>query len=109
MIEADPTSTHPVLRLATHARELLAEATTETARPPWALTSDELRTALVDLTTLGHQIETLRLQLLAEAERNGQVADPGDRDTATWLARTTRQTRAVARADKSLALALDTD
>ena len=69
----------------------------------WSMTATEKQQALLDLTALQAQVESLRLELLVEAERAGDCTAEGDRTAADWLARQTQQRRARTRADLTIA------
>ncbi|WP_030484937.1 DUF222 domain-containing protein [Nocardioides aequoreus] len=99
---------HPVADLAARLRRRLEDLTTSPV-PVWAMSSDEKAQTLLDLAVAQAQLDALRLQVLAEADRDPDVTDPGDRTVAEWVARRTRQTRPAARADLKLARALDSD
>ncbi len=97
--------THPVTDFATRARRDVEQA--RESRSLWSMTATEKQQALLDLTALQAQVESLRLELLVEAERAGDCTAEGDRTAADWLARQTQQRRPRTRADLQLATALD--
>ncbi|GAB4000104.1 HNH endonuclease signature motif containing protein [Nocardioides marmoraquaticus] len=103
----DDVPRHPVAEFTTRLRHRLDQLTAPTARPVWAMRTEELAGALLDLATAQAQLDALRLSVLAEAERNGSVLAPGDRTIADWYARETRTRRNLARADLRLARATD--
>jgi hypothetical protein len=53
--------------------------------PVWSMTPAEQRAALVDLTVLENHITTMKLQVLAEADRSGATAEQGDGTAADGL------------------------
>ncbi|WP_425411795.1 DUF222 domain-containing protein [Nocardioides aequoreus] len=73
------------------------------------MSTDEKVQTLLDLAVAQAQLDALRLQVLAEADRDPDVTDPGDRTVADWVARQTRQTKPAARAELKLARTLETD
>lgn len=95
---------HSVTHFATRLRTRLDELV---EAPTWSMTKDDKQQALRDLAVAAAQLESLRLRVLVDAERDGDVIEPSDRSVADWVARETRQTRASARADLKHALALD--
>lgn len=79
----------------------------ESAVPVWAMSPEEKQHALTSLATAQAQLEAIRLEVLLAADRDETAIDPGDRSAADWNARVTRQTRASAKADLTLAEDLD--
>ncbi|GAB3992419.1 HNH endonuclease signature motif containing protein [Nocardioides marmoraquaticus] len=106
---ADPSDVprHPVADFTRRLRRRLDQLAAPSARPVWAMRAEELRETLLDLATAQAQLDALRLTVMAEAERNGSILDPGDKTTADWYARHTRTRRNLARADLRLAQACD--
>ncbi|GAB3993083.1 HNH endonuclease signature motif containing protein [Nocardioides marmoraquaticus] len=98
---------HPVADFTRRLRHRLDQLAAPSARPVWAMRAEELRETLLDLATAQAQLDALRLTVMAEAERNGSILDPGDKTTADWYARHTRTRRNLARADLRLAQATD--
>ncbi|WP_051706757.1 HNH endonuclease signature motif containing protein [Nocardioides aequoreus] len=98
---------HPVADLAARLRHRLEDLTTSPV-PVWAMSTGEKAQTLLDLATAQAQLDALRLQVLAEADRDPDVTDPGDRTVAEWVARQTRQTKPAARGDLKLARTLET-
>ncbi|GAB3992981.1 HNH endonuclease signature motif containing protein [Nocardioides marmoraquaticus] len=98
---------HPVADFTRRLRHRLDQLAAPSARPVWAMRAEELADTLLDLATAQAQLDALRLTVMAEAERNGSILDPGDRSIADWYARETRSRRSLARADLRLAQATD--
>ncbi|WP_442938230.1 DUF222 domain-containing protein, partial [Nocardioides sp. Root140] len=70
------------------------------------MTTAEKRAALVELTDLGSQLESLRLRVIAAA---GDVADAdGDPNVASWLTPRTRTGAGANHQAEKLATSLDT-
>src|SRR5680860_1438764 len=95
---------HPVSefagRLSTRLDQLAGVST-------WTMRAAEQRAALKDLARAEAQLTTLRLRVLAEADRSGATDEHAAASAADWVAVTTRQTRIAARSDLKLAKALD--
>ncbi|GAB3664998.1 hypothetical protein GCM10027596_30390 [Nocardioides korecus] len=106
----DPTGApaHPLVDLVDRLRTRLDRLTGPGARPVWGLTDPEKRHVLVELAAITNQLDAVRLDVLAEAERTGATDASGARSAADWVAIETRQRRAHARADLSLASHLET-
>ena len=104
----DPATAHPVAgfvaRLRGRLDELVDPART---RPVWAMTEGELRYVLTELATATAQLESVRLQVLAEADRTGATGAEASATAAEWVAHETRQRRAHARSDLNLAQSLE--
>lgn len=101
-------SRHPVADFAGRLRGRLDQLVTSPV-PTWSMSTDEKRQTLLDLAVAQAQLDAVRMQVLCDAERDGAVADAGDRTAAEWVARHTQQTRQSARSDLRLATSLDTD
>lgn len=97
---------HPV---ADFADRLLArlEGLRQSPVPVWSMSPQDKQHTLTTLATAQAQLEAMRLEVLLAADRDEAAIDPGDRNAADWTARATRQTRASARADLTLAEDLD--
>ncbi|WP_030484477.1 HNH endonuclease signature motif containing protein [Nocardioides aequoreus] len=93
---------HPV---ADFTDRLLArlEGLRESPVPVWSMGAEDKRHTLMALATAQAELEALRLEVLLAADRDEAAIDAGDRSAADWAARVTRQTRASARADLTLA------
>ena len=96
---------HPIAWFSARANEVL-DGLVES--PAWAMTPEEQRSALVDLSKLRDRIAELRLRVLAAGDNNDIGKDEAASSTAAWLAHHTRQERPRAHADVKLAGALDT-
>lgn len=104
---ANPTSGHPLAEFTTRLRARLDQLTTSAARPVWAMDAAEQRQVLTGLATATAQLEALRLQVLAEADRTGATGAEASASAAEWVAHHTRQRRTHARSDLRLARALE--
>ncbi len=104
----EPASGHPLAVFATRLLDRLDDLTAASARPVWAMSEAELRQVLVDLAVGGTQLEALRLEVLAEADRRGATGAEAMASAAEWVAVETRQRRTHARADLHLARSLET-
>ncbi|GAB3658415.1 hypothetical protein GCM10027596_14740 [Nocardioides korecus] len=104
----DPTGApaHPLVDLVDRLRTRLDRLTGPGARPVWGLTDPEKRHVLVELAAITNQLDAVRLDVLAEAERTGATEASGARSAADWVAIETRQRRPHARADLHLATQL---
>lgn len=103
----DLAATHPVADFVDRLRSRLDDLHSPTTRPVWALTPTEQRHVLTQLAVAQAQLDTLRLQVLAEAERCGATDLDGARSAADWVAVETRQRRIAARSDLRLAQSLE--
>ncbi|KQT91621.1 hypothetical protein ASG49_11510 [Marmoricola sp. Leaf446] len=103
-----PTSGHPLAEFTTRLRDRL-DALTDPAqsRPVWALDAAEQRHVLTELAAATAQLEALRLQVLAEADRSGATGAEASASAAEWVASQTRQRRSHARSDLKLARSLE--
>ena len=95
---------HPVLAVD---EQISAALTRASSAPVWSMTPAEQLEALRTFARIGAQAESLRLQVLAEAERSGAVVASGASTAADWVAVETRQERREARCDLKLAQALE--
>ncbi len=73
----------------------------------WSLTPEEERAVLTRLAACSARVGELRLRVLAAADRDDVGKVDGSPSTGAWLAAATRAPRARARADVTLARALD--
>ncbi len=103
----DASAAHPVVDFVVRLRGRLDDLTGPSARPVWGLSGDEQRRVLVELATAQAQLDALRLQVLAEADRSGATDAHAARSAADWLAVETRQRRVICRSDLRLAQALE--
>jgi hypothetical protein len=95
-------ATHPILRCAATIDAALTEVADV---QPTYLTTEQKRTALVELSRLEARVAELRLRILGVA---GEVGDEsGARDVAAWMSHATRADPRAARADGHLARALE--
>lgn len=93
---------HPVLGCVAEMRAALdAVAPVQ----PTYMSTEEKRTALVELTRLEAQVAELRMRVLAASAEVGE--ESGARDAAAWLAHATRAEPATTRADGLLAQRLE--
>ncbi|ROR93060.1 HNH endonuclease signature motif containing protein [Nocardioides aurantiacus] len=99
--------THPLADFTTRLRTRLDQLTATSARPVWAMEAAEQRQVLTDLATATAQLEALRLQVLAEADRSGATGAEASASAAEWVAHHTRQRRVHARSDLKFAHALE--
>ncbi len=102
-----PVSGHPLAEFTTRLRTRLDQLTASSARPVWALAEAEQRQVLTELAVASAQLESLRLQVLAEADRSGATGAEASASAAEWVAHHTRQRRVHARSDLRLAQALE--
>ncbi|KQT89159.1 hypothetical protein ASG49_15215 [Marmoricola sp. Leaf446] len=103
----ETTTAHPVAGFVHRLRSRLDDLDRPTARPVWAMTPAEQRHVLTELAVAQAQLDSLRLAVLAEADRSGVTEDTGARSAADWVAVETRQTRVEARSELRLARALE--
>ena len=106
----DPTGAvpHPLVDLVDKLRPHLDRLTGSTARPVWGLSDPEKRHVLLELAAITNQLDSIRLAVLAEADRSGACEASGARTAADWVAIETHQRRPHARADLHLATQLET-
>ncbi len=102
-----PAGGHPLAEFTTRLRARLDQLTASSARPVWAMDPAEQRHVLSDLAVATAQLEALRLQVLAEADRSGATGAEASASAAEWVAHHTRQRRVHARSDLRLARALE--
>ena len=102
-----PAGGHPLAEFTTRLRTRLDQLTATSARPVWAMDPAEQRHVLSDLAVATAQLEALRLQVLAEADRSGATGAEASASAAEWVAHHTRQRRVHARSDLRLARALE--
>ncbi len=102
-----PAGGHPLAEFTTRLRARLDQLTATSARPVWAMDPAEQRHVLSDLAVATAQLEALRLQVLAEADRSGATGAEASASAAEWVAHHTRQRRVHARSDLRLARALE--
>ena len=96
--------THPIVAAASDVRASLKAVADAN---PTFMSTDDKAAALAELVRAEGQLVELRLRILADA---GDLAqDTAARDAAGWLAQQTRTRYADARADLTLATALDRD
>jgi uncharacterized protein DUF222 len=100
----DPEQRHPVARFTAGVHAMLDDLGDV---PVWSMTSEEQRTALVQLARAESRVTSLRLRVLAGADVNDVGADEGASSTAAWVAHRTRQHRSAAHADLRLARAME--
>ena len=104
----NPDTAHPVAGFVARLRGRLDEVVDPArTRPVWAMTEGELRYVLTELATATAQLECVRLQVLAEADRTGATGAGASASAAEWVAHETRQRRIHARSDLKLAQALE--
>ena len=96
--------THPVHAFA---RQLTGRLDDLSATPVWSMQPEERRESLLDLARAEAQLASLRLRVLAEADRAGDTDDTAACTIADWVAVETRQVRRDARSDLRLAEALE--
>ena len=96
--------THPV-----HAftRQLIGRLDDLATTPVWSMRPEERRETLLDLAHAEAQLASLRLRVLAEADRAGDTDDTAACSIADWIAIETRQVRRDTRSDLNLARKLD--
>ncbi|WP_460869499.1 HNH endonuclease signature motif containing protein [Rhodococcus aerolatus] len=70
--------------------EIVEALTDPSGVEPWRLGEEELRSAVVELTTHLRAAEALRLRLLADVDRRGAGTATGAASTARWYAGATR-------------------
>lgn len=75
--------------------------------PVWSMTRGEEREALVALDRAETRLASLRLRVLAQAERDEVGAESGATSSIAWFARETRQTRAACGAAVRMAAAVE--
>ena len=104
----DLAAAHPVAGFVARLRQRLDELVDPArTRPVWAMDPAELRYVLGELATATAQLESVRLQVLAEADRTGATGAEASASAAEWVAHRTRQRRVHARSDLRLAQALE--
>ena len=94
--------THPIIAAASDVRASLKSVADAN---PTFMSTDEKAVALRELVAAEAQLAALRLRILADA--GDLAADTAAKDAAGWLAQHTRMSYADARADLTLAVALD--
>ena len=100
----DAAVTHPIVAAVTDVRGLLKGVS---GANPTFMSTDDKATALTELVRAEGQLAELRLRILADAgDLAGQTAA---KDAAGWLAQQTRTRYADARAELTLAAALERD
>ncbi len=105
---ADETATaHPVVDFVDRLRARLDVLGGPGSRPVWGLTAAEQRHVLTELATAQSQLDAVRFQVLAEADRSGATDPDAARSAADWVAVQTRQRRVEARSDLRLAQAME--
>ena len=92
--------THPVHAFA---RQLTGRLDDLSATPVWSMQPEERRQSLLDLARAEAQLASLRLRVLAEADRSGDTDDTAACTIADWVAVSARQVRREARTDLNLA------
>src|SRR5690349_17958978 len=93
---------HPALTAIAAARAAVDEVR---ASDPTYLTMAERKRALVELATLRAQVDALQLAVLAAS--GDIVIESGDRSTAHWLARESRESIGSTRIAERVAVAVD--
>ena len=76
-------------------------------RPMWTMTTKDAEAALLSLTRVRGQLDTLLMKVLRQAEAVGAGLDTGATSTTNWWSHQTRTTRAEAHRLARLAKALD--
>src|SRR5680860_383589 len=95
---------HGVLRFA---RSLHGAMDRISQVPVWSMTVGEEQEALVSLDRAETRLASLRMRVLAQADRDQVGADSGATSSSAWMARNTRQTRATCGAAMRMATELE--
>ena len=89
------------------ARSLRAAMDRVSRVPVWSMTVSEEQEALVALDRAETRLASLRMRVLAQADRDQVGADSGATSSSAWMARKTRQTRPVCAAALRMATELE--